>query len=187
MALFGCGNLSYINLREPIYLFPQKSFWAGCEYSPFGYKLCQSRRINQVYNGINEWFQYFDKANRPRVIMVFSVGSIPFNVKNKPIYLRIGESKCSGEAAACYHYRWWKELEIIFTSAQYIDTTMSHEFGHVLGRDDNDVPEGVVSVMSYNHSSKVTPSDFKMMCALHRECRMLVTASDLPYTDKQRQ
>lgn len=174
----GCGG-PYMNLRQPIYLVPRENFWSGCESDPDGYKACQSLRVKQVNIGINAWLNYFDKHSRPVVIVVASNQDVPFYTVNEPIYLGIDKDYCEEvfdgrKCEACYRYSWYRNTEIIFSSAENIATAMDHEFGHVLGRDDNDVPKGTTSVMSYSHPGAVSPLDFAMMCRLHRECTVVV-------------
>lgn len=173
MFMWGCGGTSYVDLRQPIYLIPRKSFWSGCETDPAGYKSCRLDRIKQARAGINEWFNYFPKGHRPVAIIVASEKNIPPHPINAPIYLAIGQNICTKDGSvACYGW-WQRESEIIFISAEFISGLMGHEFGHALGRDDNDVPEGTESVMSYRLPTTVTPLDIRMMCKYHFECRMV--------------
>jgi hypothetical protein len=82
-----------------------------------------------------------------------------------------GKDKLKRNNAACYRR---SVPEIVFDNPSVITPRiMAHEFGHALGRDDNDVPEGTGSVMSYKKPSRVLPRDIEMMCRLHRECRMV--------------
>ena len=170
IALTGCGTRPYLDLREPMYLVPKKSFWTGCEKHPLGPQVCRMRRVAEVFNGVYEWFRYFHPDHRPKVVLVLSVENLPANSFNELIYLAVDKNGCGKDAEACYNYRWYRETQIVFVSIGQIGNAMAHEFGHVLGRDDNDVPEGVFSVMSYDKHSRVTRRDFAMMCRKHHEC-----------------
>jgi hypothetical protein len=167
----------YLDLRHPIYMVTDKSFWSGCEKDPAGDKLCRAIRIQQIKEGVAQWFDYFDKADRPEISLVFSEEELPSNLKNRVIHLGIDPgSQCGKEtlgkgSIACYRHR---IPEIVFQGAGWITPRiMAHEFGHALGRGDNDVPEGTSSVMSYKKQSKVLPLDIEMMCRLHVECQMV--------------
>ena len=180
ITLFGCGDNSYtyMDLREQIYLVPRKSFWDGCEQDPRGYQACRHWRIGSVYRGVNEWFKYFDKESQPQVVVVDSILDIPWYAKNKPIYLSVDKNFCKKalgfDCEACYYYSWHhrKEIKIVFVSANTIDLFMDHEFGHALGRNDNDVPEGTISIMSYSNPGPVSLPDVAMVCQKHRECQL---------------
>lgn len=172
------GKYPYIDLRHPIYMVTDKSFWAGCEEDPAGYESCRNDRITKIRVGANQWFNYFDSAARPRVVIVRTKEELPPHRVNKVIYLKIDKDLCGMAtrtiiAAACYD--WWDSsaLKIVFRDESFIISRLAaHELGHALGRDDNDVPIGTGSVMSYTNPTKVLLSDIKMMCRLHRECRM---------------
>ena len=68
---------SYLDLRHPIYMVTDKSFWSGCDKDPAGDKLCRAVRVTQIKEGVNQWFDYFDKADRPEAILVFSEAELP--------------------------------------------------------------------------------------------------------------
>ena len=172
IALGGCGS-PYLDLRYPVYLVPKKSFWAGCDEHPLGPQVCRSGRIGQVFNGVDEWFRYFHPDHRPEVVVVLSANGVPFDAVNGPIYLAVDKNDCGKDSEACYISRWYKETEIIFMATDKISDFMAHEFGHALGRDDNDVSKGTVSAMSYDLYGTVTPQDFIMMCRMHHECRIV--------------
>ena len=166
----------YFDLRHPIYIMADKSLWSGCAKDRAGYKACRASRIKDIYAGLNQWFEYFDKANRPRAVIVFSGKELPANLKNKVVRLRIeadncGEYKPGKNYAGCYR----REVpEIVFDHPSYIiPRLVAHEFGHTFGRGDNDVPEETHSVMSYGHPIDVSPLDMAMMCRLHYECQMV--------------
>lgn len=180
VVLCSCApKASYYDLRHPVYVMAYKSFWLGCEDDSGSAKACREYRVEQVYAGFNQWFNYFDKANRPRAVFVFSAKQLPAHLVNKVIYLGISEKICRDElAAACYFGKsWWywplKDRIMLKNSTSIQSIIIAHEVGHAFGRDDNDVPEGTDSVMSYKRLTHVTPLDFKMMCKKHRECRMV--------------
>lgn len=167
----------YLDLRHPIYMLAGKSLWLGCEKDAIGYEPCRAFRLKQINEGVDQWLDYFDKADRPRAAIIFSEDELPSNLENRVILLGIdpggecGKHKLGEGYIACYRHR---IPEIVFHSSSHITPRiMAHEFGHALGRDDNDVPEGTGSVMSYNKPTKVLPIDIEMMCRLHSECRMV--------------
>lgn len=168
---------SYLDLRHPIYMVTDKSFWSGCDKDPAGDKICRTVRVKQINEGVAQWFDYFDKDDRPYAKIVFSEAELPANLKNRVIHLGIdpggecGKHTLGKGYAACYRH---SIPEIVFQGpAEITPNIMAHEFGHALGRGDNDVPEGTSSVMSYKKSSKVLPLDIEMMCRLHVECQMV--------------
>ena len=175
IGLGGCEAVPpYMDLREPIYMVTDSSFWIGCEDDGAGYEACRTLRVQQVENGVNEWFKHFDEATRPQVVIVYSKADLPSNRGNDPIYIKIKPGYCpvatsTPNAAACYSYQ---SSTMIFDSSENITPrTSAHEFGHALGRGDNDVPENVYSVMSSTHDSEqVVPIDIKIMCKMHPEC-----------------
>ncbi len=189
LNLFGCGtrivpdrvrskqkrSVPDVDLSKSIYFIPQPSFWSGCETSWMSDKLCRFIRAEQVRNGVNAWLEYLDPSNRPAVVIFpYDGRDIPFDNIGNVIYLSIDKDGCkeskAENAIACYFY---KQRKIVFIAAEHIGSTSAHEFGHALGRGDNDVPEGTPSVMSYKHPVQVSPLDFEMMCRLHVECRSL--------------
>lgn len=170
--------LPYFDLRYPIYLVTDKSFLSGCEHDVTGYKTCRADRVKIIYEGINQWFDYFSQAIRPQVVVVFSEEQVPEHLINDVIHLGISASFCGkdfygkDDAGACYSRS--PLARMVFKNAFQIKPRLTaHEFGHVLGRGDNDVRKGVKSVMSYDHPTPVLLLDIKMMCRLHRECRMV--------------
>jgi len=177
-ATIGCLERPQVDLREPIYLVAEESFWDECEECPAGWMACHADRMAAVYNGIDEWFQYFPESARPVALVVWPEENVPDGAANALIRLKIKEGGCKkpdGYHPACY--RWSQDSlgrnrppEIIFDHPGAIDPQMvAHEFGHALGRDDNDVPEWQYSVMSYSHPSYVVPVDIDLVCALHPE------------------
>lgn len=185
-VICGCAaKAPYFDLRHPVYVAADKSFWLGCEGDTVGDKACRQYRVEQIFAGFNQWFDYFDKDNRPRAVFVHSKKNLPKNPVNNVIHLGISELFCGKIpekdtwAGACYAWRkqtWFSSgsTRIVFKKIDYITPRIfAHEFGHALGRDDNDVPEGTGSVMSYEIKTTVTPLDVKMMCRMHRECHMV--------------
>lgn len=173
-ALLVCGCDPYFDIRHPVYMVTENSFWIGCDKDPKGYKACQEFRVSQIYAGINQWFNYFVGNNLPRVVIVFSKNDLPSKLVNEVIYLKIEKGNCGKENAACYgRDNPLSLLYIVFDDVQWVlERFMAHEFGHLLGRDDNDVPKNVESIMSYKFQKRVTPLDLKKTCALHPECKL---------------
>ncbi len=156
----------YYDLRQPIYLVVDESFWSGCEKDA----VCRASRIRQIHGGIDEWIDYFDGASRPQVLIFSSEDKLPEEGVNKIIHMQLQPDICGKTALACW-FAHTKPPKIVFAHQQWITAQiMAHEFGHVLGRDDNDVPEGTKSIMSYQTQKVVEPLDFEMMCKLHAEC-----------------
>ena len=176
VVVCGCAKFQYLDLRYPVYIVVDKSFWSGCEDEPDGAEACRVQRIKRFSDGVNKWFEPFDKANRPKAVILFSSKKLPSNRVNGVIYLKIDSNFCGEDAVACY-----QRMSILFSGARIVfdnadDITLrvsEHEFGHALGRNDDDAPEGVKSVMSYDNPSDILPLDIKMMCKLHHECRMV--------------
>lgn len=172
----GLGLNPYLNLRKPIYLVTDPSFWSACENDPAGYENCRALRIEQVSAGVNDWFKHFDAADRPRVTILYSKADLPSYPSNDPIYLKIKPGGCRTDGdkfnpPACYEHTPFSPLAIIFDSPEEIEPHFAHEFGHALGRDHDDMPKGVYSVMSYKlDSSYVLPVDIQIMCEAHHEC-----------------
>jgi|SRR3989344_7203588 len=171
----------YFNLRHPIYLVPEKSFWSGCEVDPAGKEACQNSRVSQVKAGIRQWFDPFDEAFRPQAFVLYSKEKLPRHRVNEVIYLKIEAGNCGKDArgkkkaGACYGWdNFLSPLYIVFESSSHITSrVVAHEFGHVLGRDDNDVPEGTGSIMSYDTPTNVLLMDIEMMCRKHKECPLV--------------
>ncbi len=167
----------FINLRWPIYLVTDSSFWSGCESDLAGYEACRAFRIKQINDGVDDWFGHFDEATRPQVVIVYSKADLPSNPINDPIYLKIKGGYCgmatSTEiAAACYYNKFISPPVIVFDLPKNItSSTFAHEFGHALGREHEDVPKDNYSIMSYTHDSgHIIPIDIKIMCKMHSEC-----------------
>jgi len=179
LGICGCGSAPYMDLRHPIYLVPDKSLWSGCDQNPEGNTACRATRFQRVKEGVNQWFDYFDEDNRPRVVIISSKKGLPAKRVNEIIYLKIKTGRCGKEKsgrnfAACYNWAPFSSPEIVFDRPDLVTPhLMAHEFGHALGRrGHNDVPEGEYSVMSYKLPTNVLLRDIKIMCRLHHECRM---------------
>lgn len=176
LVLIGCSAaMPYMDLRRPMYLVTDKSFFAECENYSEGPAACKEKRIQEVRTGIKSWFRHFHELTRPQVFIVASEDEIPLDASNEPIYLRVDKERCKRDdasvPAACYSFGWNTISAIVFESPRFITPFIAaHEFGHVLGRDDNDVPKGIGSVMSYEMPTYVLPIDLEKMCALHDEC-----------------
>lgn len=163
-------------MRKPIYFVTDQSFWSGCNDFPDSNEACRTLRIEQINNGINEWFNYFNEAVRPQIVIVYSNADLPSNAANKPIYLKIKKDYCGQDNEkktypACHKVQLDSPHTIIFDSPEEIAPHIAHEFGHALGRKHNDMPEGAYSIMSYLFQSPhVLPLDIKIMCETHTEC-----------------
>lgn len=174
LGLGGCYTQPYMNLRQPIYLVTDHSFFSDCQDNPKGPAACKEQRILEVKKGVNDWFKHFQESSRPEVIFVASGDNVPDDSENKPIHLRIQSGYCGsdGEAhPACYHHSYDSDPAIVFDNYAEITPLMSaHEFGHALGRDNDDTPEEIGSVMSYSVPTYVLPIDIQLVCDAHDEC-----------------
>ncbi len=173
LGFCGCASIytaPYMNLRHPIYMVTDPSFLTGCENDPAGYEACRMMRIRQVNNGVNLWFNHFDVATRPKVVIVNSEKELPAKLFNQVIYLKVEQGACTEngkEHPACYDW----ESNIVFDKPNNITPFLSaHEFGHVLGRSHRDTPKEIASVMSYDIPSYVVPVDIDILCSIHSEC-----------------
>ena len=172
---YTCCKSSFINLREPIYLVADQSFWSGCKNHPDGEDACRGLRVEQVKKGINEWLDYFDEFDRPRLIIACSSNELPPRTANTPIHLKIAKDYCGQtnkrtSYPSCYKDR-LDSPAIIFDLPEEIAPHIAHEFGHALGRNHNDMPEDAYSIMSYTlQAFHVLPLDIKIMCEMHAEC-----------------
>lgn len=181
VVLFSSFDYSYcmpnfINVRKPIYLVAESSFWSGCDNHPDGDSVCRALRVEQVLEGAREWFNYFDEADRPMVIFAYSTAEVPARTVNAPIYLKIEKDYCGFTEEkiaypACYKNYFGSPPAIIFDLPEEIAPHIAHEFGHALGRKHNDMPEEAFSIMSYiQQAFHVLPIDIKIMCQTHTEC-----------------
>lgn len=179
----------YFDLRQPVYVYADESFWLGCEGDAAGDEACRNFRIKEIYKGFDQWFRYFLKFNRPKAIFVLTDKDMPEHPVNPVIHLGISEDFCGDAdivetivpkpAGACYS--WDKDefishntVRIVFKNiTQLYDRTVAHEIGHAFGRGHRDLPRGTGSVMSYHKKTDVTPLDLKTMCKMHHECRTM--------------
>lgn len=180
LGLGGCGaaSYSYMDLRHPIYMVTDKSFWSGCEDDSAGYEHCRDFRIRRINSGVDQWFGHFAEATRPQVVIVHTQEELPFYTFNDPIYLKIKPGCCWQNNE--FHPAWYDygSNQIVFDDPNYITTVIvAHELGHILGLDHDSMPPGTYSVMSYilptykvPVPSYVVPTDLEMMCKIHSEC-----------------
>jgi hypothetical protein len=174
--LLGCNSSKspHFNLRHPIYMLADKSLWSGCDQDPAGYEVCHGLRVQEINSGIEQWYGWLDSDFYPPPIIVYSKEKVPVGQVNDLVVLRLERGFCGVGKAACFAYRSASSSsspEIVFENPSWITSNiMAHECGHVLGRDDNDLPAAIGSVMSYDARTDVTPLDVKMVCDLHPEC-----------------
>ncbi len=181
----GCGHFPYVNLREPIYLVTEDSFFVGCEKDWQGQEQCRDRRRDQVKAGISQWFRFFTKKSRPEVYIVGSTSEIPNGTINRPIRLRVQPGLCKdpdpGEAGACYRRNnFWSSPEIVFDRAdQILQALVAHEFGHALGLNHYEREGKDHSVMSAGEvGDNVVLDDIERVCREHNECPLLAGAEE---------
>lgn len=177
----GCAE-AHIDLREPIYLVIDESFWHDCKYDPETQDECRESRVNEIRDGADSWFKHFDGATRPKVVIVYSKSDVPFNPVNDPIHIRLKKDYCGmtrlgNMAGACYQDNPWSSPSITFSSPENTNhATFAHELGHALGRRGDgrldDVSSEVYSIMAYSprDSDYVLPTDIKILCKMHPEC-----------------
>lgn len=173
-GLIGCDYRPYMDLNKPIYMITDPSLFAGCEESDDGVEACREERLQIVRNGVDDWFDHFNESSRPQVILVASRREVPVDARNTPIHLRISPGACDdscGKHWACFQYGYNQQPAMVFEDVKYLTPRMAaHEFGHVLGVDHEDVPEGRNSVMTRNPSAYVVPLDIDILCQIHDEC-----------------
>lgn len=172
LGICGCAKAPYFDLRHPIYMVTDQSFWSGCETDSIGDEVCRKFRVAQVNAGIDDWFRHFDEAGRPQAVIVGSKAELPQGRVNKQvIYLKI-DAVGSGNSA---YYRWkpGSSPVIVFDNPYYISPTIvSHEFGHALGLDHKDLLDGISSIMLpvVKVTDYVLPADIDLLCRIHAEC-----------------
>lgn len=180
----------FIDLRHPVYLITDKSFFLDCEkesalicVNDLACALadCQKRRVDEVKKGIDDWFKHFAEPTRPRAFVFASRDDVPKGEKNSPIYLRIVYGICDdrngGKSAACYSSKDGSDPAIIYFDepGTVYALIMAHEFGHALGYNHRDVPktrQGLVeSIMTPVPTAEtVLPWDLAVVCKIHAEC-----------------
>ena len=177
----GCATAD-IDLREPIYLVIDESFWHECKYDLETEDECRESRVQQIRDGADSWFRHFDGATRPKVVIVYSEDDTPFLPVNSPIHIGLKNGYCelnkNGKPfVACYNDNPWSSPTIVFNTPDNITSAVfAHELGHALGRSGkhNDVAAEVYSIMSYgprdSESEYVLPTDIKILCKMHPEC-----------------
>ena len=139
-----------------------------------GFEVCRAVRVQQVENGVNEWFKHFDLATQPQVVIVYSKEELPPNLVNKVINIKVKSGGCFSDGKyhqGCFRYAYGKTPEIVFdNSTGIMPFLVAHEFGHALGRDHDDTAKDVYSIMSYTLQSYVVPVDIDLLCEMHSEC-----------------
>lgn len=169
-GLFGCGR-PHFDLRHPIYLVADDSFWNGCGDDPAGYTSCQQGRIETVYHGIGIWTKHFSEPTRPKVLLVYPAANVPADAVNEPIFLMIDEgSGCDGKKwVACYQWGPARTTSIVFRHQTGISPLIvAHEFGHAIWMGDH--IHDRVSIMEPMITFYVTPLDVSEMCAVNGAC-----------------
>lgn len=175
VCLGGCIPRQRMDLRQPIYLVTDPSFFSGCKSDRKGPAICKEWRLYQVKLGINDWLKHFDEPMRPQTIIVYSHDDVPESAENPVIHLRVRKGYCDEgtppQVAACFHYIYRGEALFVFEAGNEIDAqTVAHEFGHALGREHEDTSEDIGSVMSSSRRTRVLPIDITLVCQLHEEC-----------------
>ena len=174
LGFCGCAKAPYFDLRHPIYMMTDQSFWSGCETDPIGEKVCRKFRVAQVDAGVDDWFRYFDEATRPQAVIVGSKAELPLDRINKAvIHLKIWAGHCGKGNEACYIWKMNSSPELVFDGSSYIfPSLVAHEFGHALNRDHDDLPDGIFSIMLplVLKTDYVLPADIELLCRIHTEC-----------------
>ena len=169
LSFFGCER-PFFDLREPIYLVAEESFWSGCEKDERGYMACQAERMDIVFRGVKMWFRNFDEATRPIALIIYPEENAPEDAVNEAIHLRIsGDSDCDDDWVACYEWGPFKSPTITFRDPKYEDVPkVAHEFGHAIWLDGH--VTGRLSNMDKYALFYVVPLDVTEMCAANGTC-----------------
>ena len=170
-----CVRSKYYDLRHPIYIETDESFWSGCEADPASEEACHTFRVNRINDGIYDWFRHFDEATRPQAIVVGSKAELPADRINKRvIILRIEAGGCGKGNSACYSSGLFWPTEIVFDDPKFIfSSVIAHEFGHVLGLvEHHDTQDEIYSIMLpvVEDMDYVLPVDIELLCRIHTEC-----------------
>lgn len=192
VAMCGCAKSSYVtplppadvvvdtylDLRAPIYIVVEPSFWSGCKLDPAGDEVCRNLRFKQFSDGVNQWFGYFEKATRPQVVFVNSTAELPLERVNPIIRLRIKSDACLYDNGKRYHEACFYAVNsyssyIAFRSSAHIFPGLAaHELGHALDRNHDDMPTGATSIMLpvVEREARVLLRDIDLLCKIHAEC-----------------
>ncbi|OGH91908.1 MAG: hypothetical protein A2534_00225 [Candidatus Magasanikbacteria bacterium RIFOXYD2_FULL_39_9] len=181
--LGGCGTgKAYVNLRKPIYLVTEDSFFTGCEKDPAGSGACRESRSQIVRDGVMLWLNHFEKDVRPFVGIVSNRDLVPFGTTNQPIHIMVMPGGCDEVSKkktilACYFGGdWFSEPHINFTNTapdHIAANVVAHEFGHaLLGSEHYDNEDGTLSIMSeaVPIGGVVVSTDIDRLCWIHKEC-----------------
>src|SRR5690348_15062600 len=106
VAIFGCAKAPYFDLRHPVYFKAENSFWAGCDKDPLGDEACRKNRIEQMYQGFDQWFDYFGKDDRPQAVFISSDKELPVHPVNSVIYLGMSDGFCGKITGKIDHGKW---------------------------------------------------------------------------------
>ncbi len=166
-----------LDLREPVYLVPDESFFAGCDsrYS-IDEMTCRQSRINTVEVAVESWQKRLPVSSSN--ISVVVVEDAPALLHNRLVHLSVRANGCSEvhlpatlTLLACYK----RYGEIVFLSVENITLKVTaHELGHAFGLDhfgDNIVNSNCQKpIMSEPiGSDRVTTVDVNELCRLHPE------------------